>query len=160
MNLNRRSALNAYAQTGIEQNINNASPHKLITLLFEGALNAIATAKGHMQRNEIAEKGKAITKAIAIIDEGLKVSLDIEAGGELAQNLNDLYEYMCVRLLISNLKNDQDGLDEVAQLLSGIKEAWDSIGEPATQAANVATEPTPPEMPPQRSAARVSYGKA
>lgn len=156
MNLNHRSALNAYAQTGIEQNISNASPHKLIVLLFEGGLNAIATAKVHMQNKEIAEKGKMITKAIAIIDEGLKVSLDLEAGGELAKNLHDLYEYMCVRLLISNLKNDIEGLDEVSNLLSGIKEAWDSIGQAVPQPSV-----TPQvEAPPQRSSATISYGKA
>lgn len=156
MKPSQRSALNAYAQTGIEQNITSASPHKLITLLFEGALNAIATAKVHMQNKEIAEKGKMLTKAIAIIDEGLKVSLDLEAGGELAKNLYDLYEYMCVRLLISNLKNDIESLDEVSNLLSGIKEAWDSIGQAENQPI-----PTPqPEHPPQRSAATISYGKA
>ena len=156
MKPSQRSALNAYAQTGIEQNITKASPHKLITLLFEGALNAIATAKIHMQNKEIADKGKMLTKAIAIIDEGLKVSLDLEAGGELAKNLHDLYEYMCVRLLISNLKNDIESLDEVSSLLSGIKEAWDSIGQADTQ-----PNPIPQaEHPPQRSSATISYGKA
>lgn len=155
MKPSQRSALNAYAQTGIEQNISNATPHKLITLLFDGGLGAIAAAKIHMQNKEIPEKGKMITKAIAIIDEGLKVSLDLEAGGELAKNLNDLYEYMCVRLLISNLKNDLEGLDEVSRLLAGIKEAWDSIGEPEQ------ATPTPQaESPPQRSAGTISYGKA
>ena len=156
MKPSQRSALNAYAQTGIEQNISNASPHKLITLLFDGGLSAIASAKIHMQNKEIPEKGKMITKAIAIIDEGLKVSLDLEAGGELAKNLNDLYEYMCVRLLISNLKNDLDGLDEVSTLLAGIKEAWDSIGEPEPQI----TQTPPAEAPPQRSSGTISYGKA
>lgn len=127
MNAMNRTALNAYAQVSVDGTVATASPHKLISMLFEGALLSIATARGHMQRNEIAPKGAAISKAIAIIDEGLKLSLDMEAGGDLAQKLDALYEYMCLRLLFANLKNEIEPLDEVASLLNDLSSAWVEI---------------------------------
>lgn len=129
-----RNALNAYAQISVDGSVATASPHKLITMLFEGALLSIAAARGHMQRNEIAEKGAAISKAIAIIDEGLKLSLDMKAGGDLAQKLDALYEYMCLRLLMANLKNDPEPLDEIATLLNDLKSAWVEIDPEKTKA--------------------------
>jgi flagellar protein FliS len=78
-------------------------------------------------REETAAKGASISKAITIIDEGLKACLDKSAGGELAQNLSSLYDYMNQRLLIANLKNDTGILDEVSQLLTELKGAWESI---------------------------------
>lgn len=131
MNSSARSALEAYSQVGLNAKVAAASPHGLITMLFDGAIAAITKAKYHMGKNgveDIAEKGAAISKAIAIIDDGLKASLNIEVGGELAQNLNSLYEYMSFRLVHANLKNDANILDEVSQRLSELKEAWDSIG--------------------------------
>ena len=94
----------AYAKVGVETGVNTADPHKLILMLFEGALLQIGTAAIAMDSKDIPTKGKSISKAIDIIMNGLKVSLDIEAGGELAERLDALYEYMADRLLQSGLR--------------------------------------------------------
>ena len=95
-------------------------------MLIDGALEKISSAKGFMQRNEIADKGNYISWAISII-EGLRLSLDSDAGGEVAENLENLYEYMGRRLLEANLNNDEKMLDEVSDLLNTIKSAWVEI---------------------------------
>ena len=122
------SAASAYAQVGLETGVSAADPHKLILMLFEGALLSIATASVAMERNDIPGKGQAISKAIEIINDGLKLSLDYEAGGELAERLGALYDYMTSRLLHANLHNSIPALDEVSRLLREIKGAWESIG--------------------------------
>lgn len=156
MNAMPRNALNAYSQVGVETGVAAASPHKLISMLFEGAILSIIAARVHMQRKEIGPKAEAISKAIAIIDEGLKISLDENAGGELAQNLKALYEYMCHRLLVANLKNEVEPLDEVKLLLADLKGAWDAIDkQPA--AAVAASAPAPEQVQGRPS---LSYGKA
>lgn len=155
MNAMSRNALNAYSQVGVETGVAAASPHKLIAMLYEGALLSIASAKVHMQRKEVARKGEAISKAIAIIDEGLKASLDEKVGGDLAQNLKALYSYMCQRLLVANLKNETEPLDEVAHLLVDLKGAWDAIGK---QQETATVPQQQPEQVPNR--ASLSYGKA
>lgn len=155
MNAMSRSALNAYSQVGVETSIAGASPHKLISMLFDGAILAITHARAYMRQDNIAAKGESISKAIAIIDDGLKISLDEEAGGELAKNLKALYEYMSHRLLMSNIRNDVEGLDEVARLLGELKEAWDKIGQQAQPDASPAVEK---QLAPLRPS--ISYGKA
>lgn len=113
-----------------------ADPHRLILMLFEGARAAITVARAHMERKEIAEKGLAISKAIDIVSNGLLVSLDIESGGELAERLAALYEYIVQRLLWANLKNNLAALDEANQLLGELQSAWAMIGpSPDKQAA-------------------------
>lgn len=119
--------INAYRDVGVNSAITAADPHQLISLLFEGAQAAIAIAKGAMQQKQIGEKGKAISKAIDIIDNGLKASLDLEKGEDIAENLDALYNYMCERLLFANLKNDSTALDEVAHLLGEVQSAWTEI---------------------------------
>ncbi len=133
----KRSAAQAYAQIGVETGVAAASPHKLIVMLFDGAMLAISNAGLHMQRKEIADKGRAISNAIDIISCGLKASLDKKSGGELAQNLDSLYDYMCTRLIHANRHNDKQALDEVTRLLGEIKSAWEQIAEdPAVRGAN------------------------
>lgn len=121
----------AYARISIESGAMSASPHQLITLLFEGVKAAITMARHHMARGEIAAKGHAISKAINIVDNGLKASLDSEAGGpagaELAANLAALYDYVSQRLLFANLRNDPALLDEADRLLDNISAAWREI---------------------------------
>ncbi len=134
MNAMNRNAINAYSQVSVDGSVAVASPHKLISMLFEGALHSIASARGHIQRKEIAEKGMAISKAISIIDDGLRASLDMKAGGDLAEKLEALYEYMSRRLLIANLHNEIETLDEVSRLLSDIKDAWIQIDPKKAQA--------------------------
>jgi len=125
--MNSTTAIKAYTRIGIETEASSADSHKLISMLFQGALLAIANAKNGILRKDIPAKGAAISKAMAIIDEGLNASLDKEAGGELANNLAALYDYMCMRLLTANLKNDIEILDEVSRLLTELKQAWDEI---------------------------------
>ncbi|WP_374499611.1 flagellar export chaperone FliS, partial [Zoogloea sp.] len=96
--------------------------------LFEGALLQIGTAGIAMDNKDIPTKGTATSKAIEIITNGLKVSLDYEAGGELAERLGALYDYMTQRLLYANLNNSRPALDEVARLLNELKGAWEEIG--------------------------------
>jgi len=125
-----RHALNTYSKVGTETGVMAANPHKLVLMLFEGAQLAVAEAKLHMLRNETAAKGGAISKAIRIIDQGLKASLDVEAGGQMAEKLYALYQYMTNRLLIANLRNDTKALEEVARLLVELHGAWATIGNP------------------------------
>ncbi len=136
----------AYATVGVETGVVAASPHKLVVMLFEGALVAISSAIQHMQSGDIARKGEAISKAITIIESGLRASLDKKVGGEVALNLDALYEYMSSRLVIANLKNQQSVLEEVYQLLKGLKDAWESIA-PAPGAA--APQQAQPSVPPK-----------
>lgn len=135
----------------------DANPHKLILMLFEGAIKAVAKARLAMTRGEIAPKCEAISKAIAIVQEGLQLSLDIKTGGELAENLNALYEYMIHRLVFANLKNQVEPLDEVGKLLVDLKNAWAAIAPKQAQQKMVSVAPD--NTPPQRNTA-VSYGKA
>jgi flagellar protein FliS len=134
------AAMNAYRAVGVESLASTADPHQLVLMLFNGARAAVAAAKGHLQRKEIAPKCEAISKAIAIVDGGLKASLDLNVGGPMAQSLSDLYAYMGQRLLEANLYNDGQKLDEVALLLEQLGSAWESIAGKAAPAA-VASAP-------------------
>lgn len=145
--MNTTTALKSYAKIGVESSVLSADPHKLISMLYQGALLAIANAKNGILRKDIPTKGKAISQAIRIIGDGLKASLNKDVGGELALSLDALYDYMNSRLLIANLKNDMDALEEVARLLNELKGAWDSI-QPAAQTAS----PTPPAAPHKQAA--------
>jgi len=121
----------AYATIGTETGAMSASPHQLISMLFDGAKTAITMARHHMAERNIAAKGQSISKAINIVDNGLKASLDAEAAGpagaELVANLSALYDYITQRLLYANLRNDPAMLDEAAQLLESIGSAWRDI---------------------------------
>jgi flagellar protein FliS len=130
---------------GLETGIASASPHKLIVMLYDGALVALLSAKTNIAANNIAAKGSAISKAITIIDNGLRASLDKEAGGEIASNLDALYDYMSRRLLHANLKNDVPAIDEVHGLLADLREAWVAIGEKTEQAGAPAAAPSMPK---------------
>jgi len=125
------SPINAYRQLDLETEVITADPHRLIQLLLDGAMGAITDAKVQMANNNIAAKGNAISKAIDIISNGLKVSLDVEQGGDLARRLIALYDYMSVRLLHANMRNDPGALEEVGNLLQQISEAWSDISDEA-----------------------------
>lgn len=126
-----KSGASAYAKVGVETGVMAASPHKLIVMLFDGAVTAVRSAHVHMKAGNIPEKGKAISKAIQIIENGLRASLDRKAGGQIGENLDALYEYMQHRLLVANLQNDAEILEEVDRLLGELREAWNAIGAPA-----------------------------
>ena len=123
------NAISAYQRIGVETGVESADPHKLILMLFEGAQEALAKARIHIQNNEIAEKGQMISKAIMIIDHGLKASLDMNTGGDLAIRLQELYDYMMHRLLVANIQNNLEIVNEVNKLLSELYGAWKKIGE-------------------------------
>ena len=126
----RQSGALAYKNVGVENGVSSADPHRLTLMLFEGALVSTNAARIHLENGDVPLKGGAISKAIEIITNGLKVSLDFEVGGELAQRLGALYDYMCTRLLHANVRNDLAALAEVATLLRELKEAWEQIGKP------------------------------
>lgn len=154
MIMNANTATNAYARIEAESSLHAADPHMLIAMLFQGALLAISNAKNAMLRKDIAAKGKATSHAIRIIGEGLRASLDKNVGGKLVQDLDALYEYMCLRLVSANLNNDVEALDEVTRLLSEIKGAWDSI-RPVNNSP-LSAVPQPP-VPSKQSA--LVYGR-
>jgi len=122
------SALLQYQSVSVASGVEDATPHRLVQMLLEGALDKIAAAKGHMLRDEIGEKGRFVSWAISIIS-GLQSSLDMEGGGEISRNLDSLYDYMVRRLGETAVTNDPAVLDEVTSLLLEIKSAWDVIPE-------------------------------
>lgn len=126
-----RSGAGAYARVGIETLAMSASPHQLIAMLFDGAKTAIGMARHHMGAGEIEAKGNAISKAMGIVENGLKASLDAKAAGTegttLVSNLSALYDYVIRRLLHANLHNDAAALDEVDALLDSLASAWREI---------------------------------
>ncbi|MBK7354065.1 MAG: flagellar export chaperone FliS [Nitrosomonas sp.] len=130
-------AINSYQRVGVESGVASADSHKLILMLFEGSINALSRAKQEILHNNIAAKGEMISKAISIIDNGLKASLDITVGGEIANNLQTLYEYMTRQLLIANIQNNIETINEIIELLSQLQQAWGSIGN---------KEPTKPNI--------------
>jgi len=129
-----KTGIQAYAQVGVESAVMSASPHELVVSLFGGALSAMKKAAILMEQGDIPGKGLALSKAINIITNGLRAGLNHEAGGEIAANLDDLYDYMTRRLLQANLHNDIDAIEEVERLLTNIADAWKEIG-PNAQAA-------------------------
>ena len=124
--MNASTALGAYKATKTNVLIDDASPHKLIAMLLDGALERVSMATGALERDDIAVTGECIGKAISIVD-NLRVSLDLEKGGELAQNLSALYDYMTRRLLEANATKDALMLAEVSSLLKEIRLAWDQV---------------------------------
>ncbi|MBL8259488.1 MAG: flagellar export chaperone FliS [Candidatus Competibacteraceae bacterium] len=138
---NISKGLRQYQQVNTQSSVAYASPHRLIQMLMEGAFERIAVAKGCIQRQDIAGKGEQIGKAIDIVG-GLREGLNHDAGGEIAANLDALYAYLQKRLLEANLRSDVAMLDEVADLLRPVKEAWDAIGDaPKAEDAAVADAP-------------------
>lgn len=125
---------NSYERIGIESSVLGASPHELIAMLFQGARRAVRMSRMHMENGNLAEKGRLISHAIVIIGGGLKQGLNLEKGGEIAERLDGLYEYMTRRLLEANLRNDPAPLEEVDTLLGTIEEGWSGIKSPVTGA--------------------------
>jgi len=125
---NTGQGANAYRSVALDSALPNANPIELVLMLYDGALVAIRLAAGHLKAGRIADKGAALSKAISIVDNGLKASLDHNVGGEIAGQLHSLYEYMTMRLLQANLRNDEHALDEVLRLLADLRSAWAQIG--------------------------------
>lgn len=128
-----------YQRVGVDSGVAAADPHRLVLMLFDGALEAIKLAKAHIAAANVAEKGRALGKAVRIVEEGLKASLDKDAGGPLARQLAALYDYASLRLLQANLKNDHAALDEAGRLLADLRDAWSQIGARRAPAATPAS---------------------
>lgn len=126
--MNAMTAMRQYQTVNTQAQAVDATPHRLIQMLMEGGLTRLAQARGAMERGQVALKGELIGKAIAIIG-GLRNGLNIEAGGELARNLDNLYEYMTSKLIQANMKNEVALLDEVSGLLRDVKSGWDAISD-------------------------------
>ena len=132
--MNASVAMQQYRQNHVQGGVASATPHRVVQMLMEGVQEKLLSAKGYMAAKNIAKKGEHISWAISIID-SLRACLNTEQGGEVAENLGSLYDYMETRLLEANLKNDPAIIDEVGQLMAQIKSGWDAIpaefhGEP------------------------------
>jgi flagellar secretion chaperone FliS len=132
-----RQFAGAYQQVGVQTLVHEASPHQLVAMLFEGFFSAVARGRGAMRQGDVQAKGEALVHALRIVDEGLKASLNLTAGGKLAADLSDLYAYICLRLTHANLRNDERALDECQALMAPLRDAWNEIGvHPAVRASN------------------------
>lgn len=129
-----RNAARAYASVGLETGVVAANPHQLIVMLYEGAELAVRMAIKHMNEGDIAKKSAAITKASSIILEGLRNALDPKQGGDIAQRLDALYDYMNQRLVLAHLNNQTAPLEEVLGLLRELHGAWKQIGSAGSAA--------------------------
>lgn len=123
-----RSA-SAYRKIGVETQVDQATPHQLVGMLFEGLFLAIGSARAALQRGDIGTKGRQIGIAVRILDEGLRGGLNLEQGGELAGNLHDLYQFCVMRLTQANLHNDEAALAEVHRLIEPVATGWKQMGE-------------------------------
>ncbi len=121
------SGTKAYAKIGVESAVMSATPDQLVTLLFDGALSALVRSRLFLLDGNIAGKGESLSKAINIIENGLKQGLEENRGDELADNLAGLYRYMVHRLLQANLHNDAEAILEVETLLRNIADAWKEV---------------------------------
>ncbi|MDP2795711.1 MAG: flagellar export chaperone FliS [Sulfurisoma sp.] len=126
------SAKAAYGKVGLDIGVETASPHKLVIMLYDGALMALASAGAQLKRGDKMAMSESILKASAIIAQGLRDSLDAKVGGELAVRLAALYDYMCFRLQFANIKCDPGAIDEVVGLLHDLRGAWEEIGKDQT----------------------------
>jgi flagellar protein FliS len=121
-----------YRQVGVESQLaGGASPHRLVAMLFDGFMESIAIARGALRDGQQDTKGRAIGRAVRIVEEGLRAGLDLRGGGSLARDLNELYGYLSLRLTQANLHNDEAALDECQRLVAPLQQAWSAIGEQA-----------------------------
>ena len=119
---------NAYRQVGAHSGVENASPHALIQMLFEGLFQSLNAARGGRERGESEEKGRHLGKAVRILQEGLAAGLDLDKGGELAGNLKLLYDYSVKQLTHANVHNDVGLVEEVIGVLQPVAQGWKEIG--------------------------------
>ncbi len=138
-------ASQAYKAVSVNTTVDGATPHKLILMLYDGLLRHLRLAKAYMQKGDLASKAASVSKAISIIDQGLRASLDEDKGGEIAKHLRMLYDYSERQLVHANARNDIATLDEVINLFEPLRAAWHGIGAEVNQ---------PPAATAQRGAVR------
>lgn len=127
----KKSGVNAYASVGLETGVVDASPLKLIVMLYDGAITACIKAQQAMAQHDIAKKGEYLSQAVTIIDSGLRTCLDKRAGGDIAQNLDQLYQYMTRTLMEGSVRQDVKKVQEIQQLLMELKGAWETLEKSA-----------------------------
>lgn len=128
LGMNQNPAKN-YQDIDVESSVAAASPLELVVLLYDGAIKSCKTAIYSIDQKDAEKKGAALTKAILIIESGLRSSLDKKAGGELAENLDSMYRYMTDRLYYANIKMEAEPVQEVVDLLLDLRSAWDAISK-------------------------------
>jgi len=149
----------AYHNVAVQTAVGSADPHRMTLLLYDGAIEAIRLAQAHLGTRRVAVKCEAIGKALRIVEEGLKASVDRKAGGQLAERLVALYDYITMRLLQANLRNDRSALEEAGRLLGDLRSAWAQIGaggspsNAATAAATLNVPASPGRVPGARPSA-------
>ena len=126
----------AYKQVHLNTGVDGATPHKLVVMLFEGLSDALAQARGAMRSGNIEQKGRALGRAVGIVTEGLRGRLNLQEGGKLAADLDELYAYITIRLIHANLRNDEAALDECNRLLEPVRMAWSQIADQQPIAAS------------------------
>jgi len=131
------SATSAYRQVGVQSVVHGASPHQLITMLFDGLTASLHGARGAIERGDIAEKARHTARAVRILQEGLLGALDSARGGQVAENLAALYEYCIARLTLANARGDATLVREVEQIISTVAQGWNSMH--AASAASATT---------------------
>ncbi len=131
---NRTPSGSLYQQVGVETRLAGATPHQMVAMLFDGYMEAVAQARGALRSGQLGAKGVAIGRAVRIVEEGLRAGLDMRSAGSLASDLNDLYNYLSMRLTLANLHNDEAALDECQRLMQPLQQAWAAIAEPVSRA--------------------------
>jgi flagellar protein FliS len=116
-----------YQQVGVETRVSVATPHQLVALLFDGFMEALAQARGALRAGQREAKGLALGRAVRIVEEGLRASLNLQQGGSLARDLDELYTYLSMRLTMANIRNDEAMLDECQRLMQPLLDAWTAI---------------------------------
>ncbi|WP_180124695.1 flagellar export chaperone FliS [Rhodoferax sp. BLA1] len=145
-------AASAYQRINIETSMHTIDQYQIVSLLFDGLLESMATARGALARGDVATKCNAIAKALRILQEGLTTGLDPVEGGELAANLGALYGYCSKRLMLANATNDDLLLQEVQRLIEPVAQGWKEIGKVQKLPEPVDTVPAPAVMTPTRRA--------
>ncbi len=130
--MNTRKGAQQYAQMKKQTGVEDANPHQLIGMLYQGAIDSLQQGIGCIERNDFEGRGKHLGRAITIVG-GLQGFLDHEKGGDLSKNLDSLYEYMTVRLYDASRDHDKAAVEEVIRLLKEVKEGWDGIAAEAQQ---------------------------
>jgi flagellar protein FliS len=120
------TAINQYKTVDLRSAVASASPHQLIAMLYDGALSALANAKGCIARKDIEGRANSLKKANGIVL-GLRDFLDLEKGGEIAENLNRLYEYIIRGILEANRDQSEKKTQELIDLLLELKQGWMSM---------------------------------
>lgn len=120
-------ATGLYQSVQVDTGVASATPHQLVSMLFEGFIGACSQARGAIQAGNVGLKGRAIGRAVRIIEEGLRAGLNLREGGQLASDLNDLYAYIGLRLTHANLRNDEAAVAECQRLVQPLLDAWKAI---------------------------------